>query len=93
MVKSGWGATDSTSLQSADVDVIVVGGGSFGAAVAYGLVRQGLDTVILDGSDDSLRAARGNFGLVLQPLHPRYCLPKTPLSELSFLRGPGGLLD
>ena len=45
-------------------DVIVVGGGSFGAAVAYGLVRQGVDTVILDGSDDSLRAARGNFGLV-----------------------------
>ncbi len=45
-------------------DVIVVGGGSFGAAVAYGLVRAGVDTVILDGSDGSLRAARGNFGLV-----------------------------
>ena len=45
-------------------DVIVVGGGSFGAAVAYGLVRQGVETIILDGADDSLRAARGNFGLV-----------------------------
>ena len=45
-------------------DVIVVGGGSFGAAVAYGLARNGVDTVILDGSDGSLRAARGNFGLV-----------------------------
>lgn len=45
-------------------DVIVVGGGSFGAAVAHGLTRRGVDTVILDGSDDSLRAARGNFCLV-----------------------------
>ena len=45
-------------------DTIVVGGGSFGAAVAYGLARRGVDTVVLDGSDDSLRAARGNFGLV-----------------------------
>jgi flavin-dependent dehydrogenase len=37
MVKSGWGATDSTSLQSADVDVIVVGGG--GVAGLYLLYR------------------------------------------------------
>ncbi len=45
-------------------DVIVVGGGMFGSAIAYGLRRRGLDTLILDGHDDVLRAARGNFGLV-----------------------------
>ena len=45
-------------------DVIVVGGGMFGAAIAYGLARRNIDTVMLDGADDSLRAARGNFGLV-----------------------------
>jgi glycine/D-amino acid oxidase-like deaminating enzyme len=45
-------------------DVIVVGGGLFGPATAYGLRQQGLDTVVLDDGDDVLRAARGNFGLV-----------------------------
>ena len=45
-------------------DVIVVGGGMFGSAIAYGLRRRGLETLILDGHDDVLRAARGNFGLV-----------------------------
>ena len=45
-------------------DTIVVGGGMFGAAIAYGLVRSGVGTIMLDGSDGSLRAARGNFGLV-----------------------------
>ncbi len=45
-------------------ETIVVGGGMFGAAIAYGLRRSGVDTIMLDGSDGSLRAARGNFGLV-----------------------------
>ena len=45
-------------------DVIVVGGGIFGSAIAYGLVRAGLDVVVLDEGDTALRAARGNFGLV-----------------------------
>ncbi len=36
----------------------------FGAAVAYGLARDGVSTIMLDGADGSLRAARGNFGLV-----------------------------
>ena len=45
-------------------DVIVVGGGLFGPATAYGLRQQGLNTVVLDDGDDVLRAARGNFGLV-----------------------------
>lgn len=45
-------------------DVIVVGGGIFGSAIAYGLVRAGLDVIVLDEGDTALRAARGNFGLV-----------------------------
>ena len=45
-------------------DVVVVGGGIFGSAIAYGLVGAGLDVIVLDEGDTALRAARGNFGLV-----------------------------
>ncbi len=45
-------------------DAIVVGGGLVGAALAYGLQRQGLSTLMLDEGDIAFRAARGNFGLV-----------------------------
>ena len=45
-------------------DVVVVGGGLVGAAVAYGLVRQGLSVAMLDEGDVAYRASRGNFGLV-----------------------------
>ncbi|MCP3869113.1 MAG: FAD-binding oxidoreductase [Gammaproteobacteria bacterium] len=47
-----------------DQDVIVVGGGVIGAAIAYGLTRRGVRTLVLDESDRAFRAARGNFGLV-----------------------------
>jgi glycine/D-amino acid oxidase-like deaminating enzyme len=42
----------------------VVGGGLVGAALAYGLQRRGLSTLVLDEGDIAFRAARGNFGLV-----------------------------
>lgn len=45
-------------------DAIVVGGGLVGAAVAFGLQRRGLSTIMLDEGDIAFRAARGNFGLV-----------------------------
>lgn len=45
-------------------DAIVIGGGLVGAAIAYGLQRQGLSTVMLDEGDVAHRASRGNFGLV-----------------------------
>ena len=45
-------------------DAVVVGGGLVGAAVAYGLQRGGLATVVLDEGDVAHRASRGNFGLV-----------------------------
>ena len=35
-------------------DVIVVGGGLFGPATAYGLRQHGLDTVVLDDGDGTM---------------------------------------
>ncbi len=45
-------------------DVVVVGGGLVGLAIAYGLVRQKLRAVVCDEGDRAFRASRGNFGLV-----------------------------
>lgn len=47
-----------------DDDVIVVGGGLVGMALAYGLARSGAAVTVLDEGDDAYRASRGNFGLV-----------------------------
>jgi len=47
-----------------DFDFAVVGGGLVGAAIAYGLVREGKRVVILDEGDMAVRASRGNFALV-----------------------------
>ena len=45
-------------------DVIVVGGGLVGTAVAYGLGQFGKNVTVLDEGDDAFRASRGNFGLI-----------------------------
>ncbi|GHU26760.1 FAD-dependent oxidoreductase [Betaproteobacteria bacterium] len=45
-------------------DVIVVGAGLVGSALAYGLARQGLRVTMLDEGDIAWRAWRANFGLV-----------------------------
>jgi glycine/D-amino acid oxidase-like deaminating enzyme len=45
-------------------DVVVVGAGLLGSAVAYGLARQGVSVTLLDEGDQVFRASRGNFGLV-----------------------------
>jgi len=47
-----------------DADVVVVGAGVVGAALAYGVVKQGKSVIVLDGEDSDMRAARANFGLV-----------------------------
>ena len=49
---------------TASYDAIVVGGGMVGSAIAFGLQRLGLSTVMLDEGDVAFRAARGNFGLI-----------------------------
>jgi glycine/D-amino acid oxidase-like deaminating enzyme len=45
-------------------EVIVVGGGVVGAAIAYGATRSGATVTLLDQGDIAHRASRGNFGLV-----------------------------
>lgn len=45
-------------------DVVVAGGGVVGAAIARGLLDQGLTVAILDEGDIAHRASRGNFALV-----------------------------
>jgi glycine/D-amino acid oxidase-like deaminating enzyme len=45
-------------------DAIVIGGGLVGAAIAYGLARDGLNAALIDEGDVAFRASRGNFGLV-----------------------------
>lgn len=52
------------SSMSTSAEVIVVGGGLVGMAVAYGLAKAGTRTLVLDQGDDAFRASRGNFGLV-----------------------------
>jgi len=65
-------------------DVIVVGGGNIGSALAYGLAKQGTSVVVLDEGDIAYRGARGNFGLVWfqgkglgMPRYVDWCLEAT----------------
>jgi glycine/D-amino acid oxidase-like deaminating enzyme len=53
-----------TLTSSVRPDVLVLGGGLVGSAVAYGLAREGARVTVLDEDDGGLRASRGNFGLV-----------------------------
>jgi glycine/D-amino acid oxidase-like deaminating enzyme len=45
-------------------DVVVIGGGTVGASIAFGLAGRGVSVVLLDGGDSDFRAATANFGLV-----------------------------
>lgn len=47
-----------------DADYAIIGGGVVGLSVAWGLLKRGLKVTVIDGSDGSFRASRGNFGLV-----------------------------
>ena len=49
-----------------NTDVIVIGAGTVGAAIGYGLAGRGIRVTLLDGHDRDLRAAHANFGLVWQ---------------------------
>jgi hydrogen cyanide synthase HcnC len=54
--------TSQPSLTEADI--VVVGGGVVGGAIALGLACGGTRVTILDEGDVALRASRGNFALV-----------------------------
>lgn len=45
-------------------DIVVIGAGTVGAAIAYGLAKRGEAVLMLDGDDGDFRAAQANFGLV-----------------------------
>lgn len=47
-----------------ECEMVVVGGGLVGAALAWGLARSGTKAVVLDGEDLDLRASRANFALI-----------------------------
>lgn len=47
-----------------NVDVVIVGAGMVGSAIAWGLSKLGKRVIVLDGTDEAERAARANFGLV-----------------------------
>ncbi|MQB08073.1 FAD-binding oxidoreductase [Agrobacterium tumefaciens] len=47
-----------------DADVIVIGAGVVGTALAFGVAKAGRTVMVVDGADRDLRAARANFGLV-----------------------------
>lgn len=48
----------------ASYDLIVIGGGLVGGAIAWGAARLGASVALLDEGDTAFRAARANFGLV-----------------------------
>ena len=45
-------------------EVLVIGGGMVGSAVAFGIAERGARVIVLDEGDRAFRAARGNAGLV-----------------------------
>jgi hydrogen cyanide synthase HcnC len=45
-------------------DIVVIGGGVVGGALALGLARLGARVIVLDEGDVAFRASRGNFALV-----------------------------
>ena len=49
---------------SLTADIVVIGAGTVGPAIAYGLAGRNVHVLVLDGGDDDFRAANANFGLV-----------------------------
>lgn len=49
-----------------NAEIVVIGAGTVGSAIGYGLARLGKNVLVLDGGDRDFRAANANFGLVWQ---------------------------
>jgi glycine/D-amino acid oxidase-like deaminating enzyme len=70
-------------------DVIVIGAGMVGAAIAYGLAGHGRRVLVLDGADTDYRAAKANFGLVWVQGKGHGAAPYQRLSRLAAAAWPG----
>ena len=70
-------------------DVIVIGAGMVGAAIAYGLAGQEKRVLVLDGSDTDYRAAKANFGLVWVQGKGHGYAPYQRLSRQASMLWPG----
>lgn len=61
---------------STQADIVVIGAGTVGSAIGFGLTGRHCKVVLLDGGDGDVRAAQANFGLVWVqgkgPLLPPY---------------------
>ena len=64
-------------------DILVIGGGLIGTAVAFGLLKKKLTVAIADQGDTAHRAARGNFGLVWVQSKGSTCRPYAALTRRS----------
>ena len=91
--------SNGVAIRRDGYDVVVIGAGLVGGAIAYGLARAGLRVAVLDEEDATYRASRGNFGLVwVQGKgvgRPEYALWSRASSERWFelseaLAGDGG---
>ncbi len=78
-----------TDHRTANADVIVIGGGLVGSAIAYGLTRHASRVILLDEGDQAFRAARGNFGLVWVQSKGDGAPHYTRWSRMSAERWPG----
>ena len=53
-----------TSGREKVADILIIGGGLVGSAVAFGASERGVRVIVVDEGDRAFRAARGNAGLV-----------------------------
>ncbi len=57
-------APSERAVLAREYDLLVVGGGLIGCAVAWGAAREGARVAVIDGEDGAYRASVGNFGLL-----------------------------
>ena len=64
ILADGFRVPVSVPMPGDGYDVVVIGAGLVGGAIAYGLARAGQRVAVLDEEDAAYRASRGDFGLV-----------------------------
>lgn len=58
--------------RAVETDVLIVGGGIYGAATAYQLARFGVETILVDRADPGAEASGGNAGSLHLQLSPSF---------------------